>query len=100
MTKLLAHVAAAILVAWFAAVAAFIVVIWIQMGIHGAQAFDHDAGADFALAMLATPFAVLAGILSFLVAFDLIHFRQPAEPVYSSWSWACWRKSKSPPGES
>jgi hypothetical protein len=48
-------------------IAAFLAVVQVQVAIHGNQTFEHDAGADFALTMLALIFAVPAGILCFVL---------------------------------
>ena len=38
----------------------FLIVVSVQVALHGDEAFEHDAGADFALSMLSFLFAVLS----------------------------------------
>ncbi len=44
-------------------------VVSVQVSIHGDQAFEHDAGANFALSLLSFGIALPVGILCFTVVF-------------------------------
>jgi len=73
--KLLAHLVASIFAAVIALVLTFVIVARVQVAIHGEQAFEHDAGANFAVFILGIFFAVPAAIAAFAIVFWLLRVR-------------------------
>src|SRR5579872_513176 len=100
MIRFLAHLLWSILAAVVVFVLTFLIAMVVQVAIYGGQAFEHDAGASFAVSALAIFVAILFAIATFASIFEMFRDRRLATPALAQWSWACWRESKSPPGES
>ncbi len=60
------------IIAFFAAMLATVAV---QVGIHSNEAFEHDAGADFALGMLMLAVALVVAIVVFVLVFNYLRLR-------------------------
>jgi len=67
--KLFAHLVASIFAAAIALVLTFLIVVRVQVAIYGRQAFEHDAGASFAVSMFGIVFAIPAAIATFAIVF-------------------------------
>src|SRR5450432_2471460 len=67
--KLVAHILISLVGGLAGFIATAMGVVAVQATIHGNQAFEHDAGADFALFVLMMLFALPASILCFFLAF-------------------------------
>lgn len=100
MLRFLSHLVMSILAAMVAFMLTFLIVVSVEVAIHGEQAYEHDAGASFALSAVGMLVAILFAIATFASMFEMFRDRRLAEPSLAQWSWARWRKSKSPPGES
>lgn len=62
---LLAHVLLSLVAAAFSMLLTLFVTAQVQVNIHGQEAFEHDAGADFALFVLSAFFALPIGAFCF-----------------------------------
>jgi hypothetical protein len=74
--RYLAHLIVSIIAGLFALVATFLIAFWMQVAIYGKQAFEHDAGASFAVVVRAAPIAVIVGIAIFAVVFEILRERE------------------------
>jgi hypothetical protein len=54
----------------------FLIVVSVQVALHGDEAFEHDAGADFALSMLSCLFAVPVALACFALTFHRLRFKR------------------------
>ena len=59
----------------------FLTVSWVQLAIHGNEAFEHDAGADFAVSILGCLFAVPIAMACFALVFYFLHKRARISPA-------------------
>jgi hypothetical protein len=66
LLKATGHILLSLFVGLAGLMGAFLAVVQVQVSIHGDQAFEHDAGANFALTMIGLGFAVPVGILCFV----------------------------------
>jgi hypothetical protein len=66
--KLIAHIVISAVAGLAGFLASALGVVAVQTAIHGGQAFEHDAGADFGLFILVLV-AIPASILCFILAF-------------------------------
>jgi hypothetical protein len=74
--KYLAHLMVSIIAGLLALAATFLIAFRVQVAIYGRQAFEHDAGASFAVVALAALIAVVIGIAIFAVVFEILRERE------------------------
>jgi hypothetical protein len=69
-----------LLISFVAALVAFVgtslIVVGVQLAIHGNEAFEHDAGADFAVTILCFLFAAPVALACFAIAFHRLRFKR------------------------
>jgi formate hydrogenlyase subunit 3/multisubunit Na+/H+ antiporter MnhD subunit len=79
--KTLLDVVVSFLASLITFVVAFVVIVAVQTRIHGSEAFEHDAGANFAVAALGCLIGIPAAIVVFIaVLFFLRMQRAPTTP--------------------
>jgi hypothetical protein len=75
MLRFIANLFLAATGAIVALVCAFLGVVAVQMAIHGERAFEHDAGANFALFIIGSAVALPVAVAVFGVLFYLFQYR-------------------------
>jgi hypothetical protein len=81
--RTLLHVVVSFLMSLITFVVAFLVIVAVQTRIHGSEAFEHDAGANFAVAALGFLIGIPAAIVVFIAVFFFLRLkRRPQLPRF------------------